>query len=295
MTAALYDRVYMTTATTGTGTITLGSALAGYQTFAAAGVPNDSSVRYVIVDGANWEIGTGTYTSSGTTLTRGPTESSNSGSAISLSGSASVFIDATAADITSNVAITGGTFTGVSQLTAKGATEGERNTIFSVINSTEEYAAFEVLDNNIVYTQNNTLDDGSGNMGIGGGFFAGSPTGGNKGAGTVNATQYYLNGAVLCSGSTPSNVTSSRALNTSYTNSNSHALFVNVSVANAGTAGILTLEGVINSVAVAVGSYPAGYWGTVSFIAPSGTSYEVAASVTDSGSYVLEYWVETLF
>ena len=89
----------MTTATTGTGTITLGSAVSGYQTFAAAGVVNGNVVRYVIEDGSAWEIGTGTYTSTGTTLSRTPSQSSSGGSAISLTGSAQVYVSAVAADI----------------------------------------------------------------------------------------------------------------------------------------------------------------------------------------------------
>ena len=96
----LVNRAKMTTATTGTGTITLGSAIASYQSFASAGVSNGDSVRYVIEDGTTgWEIGAGTYTSSGTTLTRNPSESSGGGSAISLSGSAVVFVSAIASDI----------------------------------------------------------------------------------------------------------------------------------------------------------------------------------------------------
>ena len=89
----------MSTSTTGTGTITLGSAATGYQTFANAGITNGQTVRYAIEDGTNFEIGSGTYTSSGTTLTRSVTESSNSDSAISLSGTAVVFVTATVADI----------------------------------------------------------------------------------------------------------------------------------------------------------------------------------------------------
>lgn len=94
----LVNRAKMTTSTTGSGTITLGSASDGYQTFAAAGVSNSDVVRFVIEDGDAWEIGTGTYTASGTTLSRTLGESST-GSLLNLSGNAVVFITAAAADI----------------------------------------------------------------------------------------------------------------------------------------------------------------------------------------------------
>ena len=97
----LVNRTKMTTATTGTGTITLGSAVDGYQTFADAGVADADVVRYVIEDGDAWEIGTGTYTASGTTLSRTVSESSNADAAINLSGSAVVFVTAAAEDIPS--------------------------------------------------------------------------------------------------------------------------------------------------------------------------------------------------
>ena len=95
---ALLNRARMTTATTGTGTITLGSAVSKYQSFAAAGAVDGRSYRYVIEDGTAWEIGIGAYTSSGTTLTRGLVQSST-GSLLNLSGSAEVFISPIAADI----------------------------------------------------------------------------------------------------------------------------------------------------------------------------------------------------
>ena len=107
--AVLANRVRVTTSTTGTGTITLGSAATTYQTFAEAGVSNGDVVRYLIEEGANWEVGTGTYTATGTTLSRTVSESSNSGSAITLAGSAIVSIVAAAEDVTSDVEITGGT------------------------------------------------------------------------------------------------------------------------------------------------------------------------------------------
>jgi hypothetical protein len=96
--AKLYNLARMTTATTGTGTITLGSAVSSYLSFASSGVQNGDTVTYAIVDGSNREIGRGVYTSSGTTLTRTVLTSTNSNNAISLSGSAEVFITAAAQD-----------------------------------------------------------------------------------------------------------------------------------------------------------------------------------------------------
>tara|TARA_R100001510_G_scaffold57493_1_gene65783 strand:- start:352 stop:2499 length:2148 start_codon:yes stop_codon:yes gene_type:complete len=75
------DRVKETTTTTGTGTITLAGAATGFQSFSVIG--NSNTTFYCITDGTNFEIGTGTYTSSGTTLSRDTVhESSNSGSKV---------------------------------------------------------------------------------------------------------------------------------------------------------------------------------------------------------------------
>lgn len=89
----------MSTSTTGTSTISLSAAETGYQTFSDAGVTDGDVVSYVIEDGDNWEIGRGIYTASGTTLSRGPLESNNNGSAISLSGEAKVFVSSTVNEV----------------------------------------------------------------------------------------------------------------------------------------------------------------------------------------------------
>jgi hypothetical protein len=113
------NRARMTTSTTGTGTATLGTAVTGYQSFSAAGVSDSETVRYVIEDGGNWEIGTGTYTASGTTLSRSVQESSNGGSELNLSGSATVFITVAAADVLNK---SGDTMTGALVLPANPTT-----------------------------------------------------------------------------------------------------------------------------------------------------------------------------
>jgi hypothetical protein len=89
---ALVNLVKMTTATVGTGTITLGSAVTGFLTMAQAGAVDGATYSYGIIDGANSEVGTGVYTATGTTLTRTVVNSTNSNAAISLSGTAKVYI-----------------------------------------------------------------------------------------------------------------------------------------------------------------------------------------------------------
>jgi hypothetical protein len=85
------DRVKETSTTTGTGTFTLAGASTGFQSFSVIGDGN--STYYTITDGTDWEVGIGTYTSSGTTLSRDEIlESSNAGSAVNWgAGSKDVF------------------------------------------------------------------------------------------------------------------------------------------------------------------------------------------------------------
>jgi hypothetical protein len=93
MALVIADRVKESSTTSGTGTITLGGAVTGYQAFTAIG--NGNQCYYTIVNIAvatEWEVGVGTYSSS--TLTRDTVlSSSNSGAKVSFSaGNKEVFV-----------------------------------------------------------------------------------------------------------------------------------------------------------------------------------------------------------
>ncbi len=94
MALVVKDRVRETTTTTGTGTVTLGGAATGFQSFSVIGNGNTTFYTIQLANTNEWEVGIGTYTSSGTTLSRDTIlESSNSGSAVNFSaGTKDVFV-----------------------------------------------------------------------------------------------------------------------------------------------------------------------------------------------------------
>lgn len=99
----LVDNVQMTVSSApGTGTITLGAAVAGHQSISTAGVPNGSTVSYLATDTGNvWEVGHAIYNSSSGTLgSRTPLwGSSGANTAVSLSSAAIISLDALAEDL----------------------------------------------------------------------------------------------------------------------------------------------------------------------------------------------------
>lgn len=94
MALVLKDRVKQTTTTTGTGSIVLNGTIDGFQTFAAALTDGDTTYYGIFEPSTNeYEVGLGTWTEGTATLARTTVlESSNSGSAVSLTAQAEVFI-----------------------------------------------------------------------------------------------------------------------------------------------------------------------------------------------------------
>jgi len=94
MALVLADRVKETTTTTGMGTVTLLGASTGFQSFSAVGNANTTYYTIAGQTGSEWEVGIGTYTSSGTTLSRDTVlSSSNGGSLVTFSsGTKDVFV-----------------------------------------------------------------------------------------------------------------------------------------------------------------------------------------------------------
>ena len=85
MALVLNDRVKESTTTTGTGTVTLGGAVQGFETF-AAGIGNSNTTYYCIQLGSEFEVGLGTLSSDSSTLARTTIiSSSNSDSAVNFS------------------------------------------------------------------------------------------------------------------------------------------------------------------------------------------------------------------
>jgi hypothetical protein len=146
MALVLKDRVKETTLTTGTGTVTLAGAAAGFQTFGVVG--NGNTTYYAIVDNTtgDWEVGIGTYTASGTTLSRTTVlSSSNSGSLVNFAAgskdvfctypsSKSVYLDA--ADVVAQLTFGAITATSVAMTTGTITTQPVNNT--DIVN--KEYA-----------------------------------------------------------------------------------------------------------------------------------------------------------
>lgn len=205
-----FDRVRFTTATTGTGTITVGSAVSGFRTPAGASVPNGKPCSFFILDGTDWEDSTGVYTVSGTTLTRVLRESST-GALLNLSGSAVVVFTPGKDDFdriykydpstgtafmggAGNLTATAGGCLGVGQGSLGNLTTGDNNVGFG----------FGILSSNTTGGYNTAVGaaacsaniTGAGNVAIG----AGALSGASNTAANFNIAIGYYAGYTITSG-----------------------------------------------------------------------------------------------
>jgi hypothetical protein len=147
MAIVVKDRVKQSAAAPGTGTITLGAVASGFQGFSAIG--NGNVTYFAITDVASgaWEVNYGTYTSSGTTLSRNatPLSSSNAGALVNFTGTVDVFCTYPASkaiyeETSGNVLIDGGPITvvgsGVTTYTTFGAALAE---LYANLNSFAQF------------------------------------------------------------------------------------------------------------------------------------------------------------
>jgi hypothetical protein len=175
MSIVVKDRVQETTATTGTSDFLLGGAVTGFQTFAAIG--NTNTTYYAAVDPAtgDWEVGVGTYSTTGPTLTRDSILSSSAaGAKISFAvGTKNVFSTYPAGkaiyeEVTGNVLIDGGPITvvgtGVTGYTTFSAALGE---LYADVNSFAQFYAQNYNDGSEAsadFVAYNDLGDGTNNF-----------------------------------------------------------------------------------------------------------------------------------
>ena len=200
MALVVKDRVRVTTASTGTGLITLGIAVNAFQDFSVIGDGN--TTYYTIVDSTagDWEVGIGTYTASGTTLSRDTIlESSNSGSVVNFGvGIKDVFVTYPAEKA---VYFDAADAVNIDNLKFDGNTISSTNT-----------------DGNIDLTPNGTGEVNITKVDIAGGEIDGTTIGANSAAAGTFTTATATTGNITTVNSTTTNATTVDTTNIEVTN-----------------------------------------------------------------------------
>jgi len=154
MALVISDRIKESSTTTGTGTLTLGGAVIGFETF-TANLSNGDTTYYCCTDNTDFEVGLGTFTSSGTTLARTTIlASSNSNNAVNWSsGTRTVFCTLPAAktvflDASGNTSVSGSVTAGSFVIGSADINENDLESIDGITAGTVAASKAAVVDTN---------------------------------------------------------------------------------------------------------------------------------------------------
>jgi len=154
MALVISDRIKESSTTTGTGTLTLGGAVTGFETF-TANLSNGDTTYYCCTDNTDFEVGLGTFTTSGTTLARTTIlASSNSNNAVNWSsGTRTVFCTLPAAktvflDASGNTSVSGSVTAGSFVIGSADINENDLESIDGITAGTVAASKAAVVDTN---------------------------------------------------------------------------------------------------------------------------------------------------
>jgi len=173
MTLALYDRVQQTGTANTTVSFTLSGSVAGYQSFVAVG--NGNTTYYGSFDtSGNWEVGLGTYSTTGPTLTRTTIlSSSNGGLAVTFSGTVNVFITypsekSVNQDANGNVGIGTNAPQGIFQVLTSGSLNGDTDSNTEAMITGSDHSTSSNLANLMIFSNSAATAGFGGSIGFGG-------------------------------------------------------------------------------------------------------------------------------
>ena len=297
MSLVLADRVRETTNSTGTGTITLGGAVSGFQSFSVIG--NNNTTYYTISGGTQWEVGIGTYY--GGTLARTTVISSSTGSKLDLAaGTKDVFVTYPAEksvnqDANNRVLIpyTSGT-TNVGSLNVGNATGHTDSGVIAGFTASEPlylYTSLQNTDSGATSYASYAVNDGGhtayGELGINNANYSYSAAGfPNNGFSTPLATFVESYGGPLVLGSWD-NQKISMVINGAVSTTDAMTINTNGSVAFNGQVG--SAGQVLQSNATSAPTWVTPASGTVTSVSGTGTvsGLTLTGTVTNSGNLTL--------
>lgn len=191
MALVFYDRVQQTGTANTTVSFTLTATTAGYQSFSIVG--NGNTTYYSANDGTNWEVGLGTYATGGTLTRTTILSSSNSGSAVTFTGTVTVFCDypagkAVIQNSAGNVQLDFSNATVLNRNSFQTSTTNSSTGIYALPNGTSTAASWQATNNADPTNASKVLIATNGSTDV-------QLVSGINGTGTYLPLSFYTNGA----------------------------------------------------------------------------------------------------